>query len=210
MSHLPDPQWCETLPECLQCGYPLQGLASGTPCPECGTATDSRVLILHGVPRRITTGSGSRRVLIVLCIVAVVVMSQFWFVGLILLGRWFAVSFVLACLGAILAMVFNAPGGEGGKSRIVLTCAGIACRPLGKRAASSTTGLHPWTGDDLVKVTRAGPVWANLNVKSSLTGEEVIDAGIRCPEAQLTRVAESIRMLSKPSASIAPAALPAT
>lgn len=210
MSHLPDPQWCNALPDCLQCGYALTGLAPGTLCPECGTAAADRTLILHGVPRQITTGSKSRRFLMLVCITAVVIVSQLWIFGLMFLGRWFTISIVLACIGAVLALVFSARGAEGGKSRIVFMAAGVAFQPLVKGVPSKTTGVSPWSGDDVVQVTRVGPIWARLCVVSASSGKALVDAGIRCPEAQLSKVAESIRILARSNAPAeAPVDLPA-
>lgn len=196
MSALPDPSTGFSIERCLGCGYPLEGMPAGSVCPECGTPIPGPddVVILSGVARITETSRGRRWAWIVICIggfvyaqvLPILVFSKPVYTGLI-----FAIL-----LFSILGLLLTGRSHKRGKERFVFTPHGWGRSTIDTEDVNEFT---PWDGRVHARWKRISSVWYRLRVDTfdeQGKRRSLLDAGVRCPDADIEWLAPALETLS--------------
>lgn len=192
---LPDPQFTAQESGCLACAYPLTGLGAAGSCPECGAAYGGDVVVLHGVPGRVSAGPLWRRLVWVAITVVAVLFSQLFVVLLISPAtRVVAGVLFLALAGGVIAMLATSRRERAGSERMIFTQAGIRQMPMRGHDTSPdrVEAFMEWGLANAVELRRVSPFWRRVRIGYvSAPGRRmtlIFDAGVRCPDDAAPRV----------------------
>ena len=180
--HLPFPQLVELFPDCLSCGYSLEGIPVPGNCPECGLMIDPppSVLLVRGVAKS-SGGPRWRRVVWILIAVFGFIYSQL--LGLIVFAYpWIGFILFLALIAALSAMLVTGKQKKKGTELFVFNRSGFSRWTKGSHP--TTRIFSPWQGVKRgAKIKRISTVWASLKLVSvNDDGKHRVDfeCGFRC------------------------------
>jgi len=193
-THLPDPEWIQTLPSCPGCGYNLTGLIVPGQCPECGFAVDDKTMVLSGVVKADATQSAGRRVLWVLVFTAAFLMAYGW--PFFILMRWFGCGFFLLWLGTLIGLLATSKRSRAGKMKVIIATGGFYViddlhSPQHEGRAVS------WDHVARMQFDRISPVWYKVQLWSA-NNNKLLEAGVRCTDELAPLVQDTIRWRLNP------------
>lgn len=186
-THLPDPEWIQTLPGCPGCGYNLNGLNTPITCPECGFQVDDKTMVLSGVVKTDATQSPYRRALWIVIFVLGILMLYGW-PFLILIG-WSGLILFLLWLGTLIALLATSKRSRAGKMKIIVASSGFLVVADLHQDQHEGTPVH-WDRVRSVRWEKVSPVWYRLRMWSDKG--KLLEAGVRCPEELASLVYDTI------------------
>lgn len=190
--HLPFPQLVELFPECLSCGYPLEGIPVPGNCPECGLMFDPppSALLVRGVAKS-SGGPKWRKLVWVLIAIFAFIYTQL--LGLILLSYpWVGLIIFVALIAVLSAMLMTTKQKKKGTECFVFNRSGFSRWTKG---SDPTTRIFThWPGLKRgVQINRVGTVWASLKLVSvEDDGKHTTDfqCGFRCRDHDIPLIQE--------------------
>lgn len=197
---MPDPAWLQARPQCLACGYSLEGLTPPVPCPECGAMHAGTQYVLAGVPSTRSMMSSRRLAAVVVLVLFATCFSQ-WVLQLAILVSWVvALALLLASVAGAILLVATAPRGQAGKCRLVFAAGTMVPMPLSDSADLSVqerAATIRFAGDEHIALRPVSPTWADLRI-FDVQGRRVLRAGIRCPRSRCEEVRADLRRAIQP------------
>jgi len=197
-SSLHSPCLRSTFEDCLQCGYPLEGIPVPGQCPECGLHFyDGRsTLNISGIAKG-SSGPLWRKIIWIIIGVFGFVYSQLWALAMMKGFGWFALLGFVALVASVASMVLTSKQKNRGTEHFVFTYTGLSRWTVG---SDPTTRIFiPWPGfKRSTTITRVSSKWAKLKIVAvDEQGKHTcpLEAGFRCPQEDIAMIQNVINAL---------------